>query len=124
MHTVRRTQPSRGRMRGVRTLIAGAAATTTALSVAGLAATAQAQSVSQPATGSDPRVPAGVAPSVHLPACASGPVRVTSSPALPVSVHPVVNGTKAQLAGVWPKAATFKITVHCGGGTTKAATVT
>jgi len=36
----------------------------------------------------------------------------------------VVNGTKAQLAGVWPKTATFKITLHCGGGVTKAATVT
>jgi len=120
-------------MRGVRTLIAGAAATATALSVASLAATAQAQrtphpttpphSVSQLAAGSDPSVPAGVATSVHLPTCSSGPVTVTSSPALPTSVHAVVNGTKAQLAGVWPKTATFKITVHCGGGTTKSATV-
>ena len=120
-------------MRGVRTLIAGAAATATALGVAGLAATAQAQrtphpttpphSVSQPAGGSDPSVPAGVATSVHLPACSSGPVTVTSSLALPASVHAVVNGTKAQLAGVWPKTGTFKITLHCGGGVTKAATV-
>jgi ABC-type phosphate transport system substrate-binding protein len=111
-------------MRHVRTLIAGAAATAAALSVAGLSATAQAQPVSQLAGGSDPSVPAGVATSVHLAACSSGPVTVTSSPALPASVHSVVNGTKAQLAGVWPKAATFKITLHCGGGVTKAATVT
>src|SRR5262249_39296138 len=123
MHTVRRTQPSRGRMRGVRMLIAGAAATAAALSVVGLAATAQAQptppppppphSVGQLAGGSDPSGPAGVATSVHLPSCSSGPVTVTSSPALPTSVHAVVNGTKAQLAGVWPKAATFKIILHC-----------
>jgi hypothetical protein len=82
-------------MRGVRTLIAGAAATATALGVASLAATAQAQPVSQTALGSDPSVPAGVATSVHLSACSSGPVTVTSSPALPASVHAVVNGTKA-----------------------------
>jgi phosphate transport system substrate-binding protein len=112
-------------MRGVRTLIAGAAATTTALTVAGLAATAQAQPLSQLAAGSGPSVPAGVATAVHLPNCPSGTATVTSSPALPATVHAVVNGTASQLAGVWPKTPTsYKITVSCGGGVAKTATVT
>src|SRR5215469_16746663 len=125
MHTVRSTQPSRGRLRGVRTLIAGAAVTATVLGVAGLAATAQAQPVVQTAKGADPNVPAGVATFLGLPTCASGTPTVTSSPALPVSVHAVVTGLKSRLVGVFPATPTkYTITVTCGGGVKKTSTVT
>jgi len=125
MHTVRRTQPSRGRLRGVRTLIAGAAATATVLSVAGLAATAQAQPVVQTAKGSDPNVPAGVATFLGLPTCSSGTPAVTSKPALPTSVRAVVTGLKSRLVGVFPATPTkYTITVTCGGGVKKTSTVT
>src|SRR5215469_11171058 len=125
MHTVRRTQPSPGRLRGVRTLIAGAAATATVLSVAGLAANAQAQPVAQTAKGSDPNVAAGVATFLGLPTCASGTPAVTSSPALPASVHAVVTGLKSRLVGVFPPSPTkYTVTVTCGGGVKKTSTVT
>ena len=126
MHTVRRRQTSRGRLRGVRTLIVGAAATTTALSVAGLAATAQAQPIARTAAGTDPTVPAGVATFFNLASCSSGTPTVTSSPALPASVHAVVNGLQSKLVGVWPAPppSSYKITVTCGGGVTKKTTVT
>ena len=78
--------------------------------MAGLAATAQAQRVVQTAKGSDPNVPAGVATFLGLPTCSSGTPTVTSSPALPASVHAVVTGLRSRLAGVFPASpASYKI---------------
>jgi ABC-type phosphate transport system substrate-binding protein len=123
MHTVRRTLPSRPRrMRHVRTLIAGATAAA-ALVLTGLTATAQARPITD-VTTTTKSVPAGVATALNLSACPTGDTpSVSSSPALPSSITPIVNGVKSKLAGVWPAPppSLYTVTVTCskGGGTLK-----
>jgi hypothetical protein len=126
MHTVRRTQTSRGwRRRHVRPLIAGAAAITAALSVMGLTAVAQAAPDVTLASAKTLNVPAGVATAVLSTACPSGTASLSSSkPALPASITVVVATTKLKLVGVWPASPTsYKLTIKCSGGTTNTLTV-
>lgn len=127
MRTLRRTHTSHaGRLRHVRTLIAGAAATAAALSVTGLTATAQAQPLLILSSG--PSVPAGVATALNLPSCPTGDTpSVSSVPTLPAAITVQVTGTKAKLVGVWPAPppSSYAVKVTCSnGGGTKTSTVT
>jgi hypothetical protein len=112
-------------MRHVRTLIAGAAAVTAALSVVGLATAAQA-APTVAVTAKTVNVPAGVATAILSPACPSGSTASLSSstPAQPASVSPVVTGTKLKLVGVWPASPTsYKVKVGCSGASSITLTV-
>ena len=106
--------------------LAGATASATVLAVLGLAATAQAQPASHALRAGDPAVPAGVETAVNLTACPTGNTMssVTSAPTLPATVTPLTKGNKAKLSGDWPKASSYKVTLHCSGGTTVSSTVT
>ncbi len=109
-------------MRTVRPLIAGAAAISAALSMVGLAATAQAQ----PAVHRihDPTVPLGVETAVNLPACPTGNTVTSVTPAPPGSINVVINANKAKLAGDWLSTGSTTFTVHCSGGTNPASKIT
>jgi ABC-type phosphate transport system substrate-binding protein len=124
MQKVRRTLSSRARRTwNVRTLIVGATATA-ALGLAGLTGTAQALPVTD-VTLTTHTVPAGVATALGLTPCTSGTPTVTSTPALPASVHAIANGSKSKLVGVFPASPTkYTMTIKCSGGATLHTTVT